>query len=222
MDSIRKTARFVGVLFLLFFIAGVSGTILRGMSTDLTEVAQNATQTKISILLDLLANTIIVGIAVLLFPILKKLNQQIALWYFGFSLIGFAIIVVGNVSIYSLLTLSEEYVALGSPDTEYFKTMAVLRIGEYFGAHFIDLLVHALGASLFYYLLYRSKLLPRFISVWGFAAVTLMFTATILQIFDQSVSLLLYLPNGLLQLCIGTWLIIKGFNASVLDSDPLK
>lgn len=222
MSSHRKTARIVGLLFLLLLITGISGIILRDLSPSLKDVFENSTQIKISILFDLIASTVAVGIAVLLFPILKKFNYNIALWYFGFSIVGFATIVVSNVSVFSLLTLSEEYVKLGSPDTDYFQTLGVLKLGEYFGAHFMGLIIHTFGASMFYYLLFQSKLLPRFLSVWGLIAITLVLSATLLQIFDRSVSMILYLPNGLLQILIGIWLIVKGFNSSAIVSQSKK
>lgn len=222
MSSHRKTARIVGLLFLLLLITGISGIILRELSPSLKDVFENSTQIKISILFDLIASTVAVGIAVLLFPILKIFNYNIALWYFGFSIVGFATIVVSNVSVFSLLTLSEEYVKLGSPDTDYFQTLGVLKLGEYFGAHFMGLIIHTFGASMFYYLLFQSKLLPRFLSVWGLIAITLVLSATLLQIFDRSVSMILYLPNGLLQILIGIWLIIKGFNSSAIVSQSQK
>lgn len=222
MSSHRKTARIVGLLFLLLLITGISGIILRDLSPSLKDVFENSTQIKISILFDLIASTVAVGIAVLLFPILKKFNYNIALWYFGFSIVGFATIVVSNVSVFSLLTLSEEYVKLGSPDTDYFQTLYVLKLGEYFGAHFMGLIIHTFGASMFYYLLFQSKLLPRFLSVWGLIAITLVLSATLLQIFDRSVRMILYLPNGLLQILIGIWLIVKGFNSSAIVSQSKK
>lgn len=222
MSSHRKTARIVGLLFLLLLITGISGIILRDLSPSLKDVFENSTQIKISILFDLIASTVAVGIAVLLFPILKKFNYNIALWYFGFSIVGFATIVVSNVSVFSLLTLSEEYVKLGSPDTDYFQTLGVLKLGEYFGAHFMGLIIHTFGASMFYYLLFQSKLLPRFLSVWGLIAITLVLSATLLQIFDRSVRMILYLPNGLLQILIGIWLIVKGFNSSAIVSQSKK
>lgn len=222
MSSHRKTARIVGLLFLLLLITGISGIILRDLSPSLKDVFENSTQIKISILFDLIASTVAVGIAVLLFPILKKFNYNIALWYFGFSIVGFATIIVSNVSVFSLLTLSEEYVKLGSPDTDYFQTLGVLKLGEYFGAHFMGLIIHTFGASMFYYLLFQSKLLPRFLSVWGLIAITLVLSATLLQIFDRSVSMILYLPNGLLQILIGIWLIVKGFNSSAIVSQSKK
>jgi len=222
MSSHRKTARIVGLLFLLLLITGISGIILRDLSPSLKDVFENSTQIKISILFDLIASTVAVGIAVLLFPILRNFNYNIALWYFGFSIVGFATIVVSNVSVFSLLTLSEEYVKLGSPDTDYFQTLGVLKLGEYFGAHFMGLIIHTFGASMFYYLLFQSKLLPRFLSVWGLIAITLVLSATLLQIFDRSVSMILYLPNGLLQILIGIWLIVKGFNSSAIVSQSKK
>jgi hypothetical protein len=66
---------------------------------------------------------------------------------------------------------------------------------------------------LFYYLLYQSKLIPRFVSVWGFIGVALMLALNFLEI-DMSVGMVLALPIILNEIFLGIWLIVKGLNPS--------
>jgi hypothetical protein len=223
MNPNQKAAKIVGILFLLSAITGILGIILNGLPLSFADspkllytVFENSSNINISILCDVITNTFSVSLAVLLFSVIQKLNQRIALWYWGFSLIAFTVMVIGNISLISLLSLSHEYVKPGLHDSGYFQTFAILRQDEYFGTHFMGLIVDSLGALPFYYLLYQSKLIPRFLSAWGLIAATLVLVTTWLQVFGQDVSLLLYLPNGLFILFLGIWLIVKGFNFSAV------
>jgi hypothetical protein len=72
-----------------------------------------------------LASTI-VGIAVMMFPILKKHNEPIALGYVGFRITEFAIIIVYLIIPLLLITLSQEYVKAGDPDASYFQIAGTL------------------------------------------------------------------------------------------------
>lgn len=224
MDSEQKTVRIVGLLFLLSAITGILGIFLKGLPLSFTESAkplktifENSSKINISVLCDVTTSILLVGITILLFPILEKLNRYIALWYFGFSVIGFAIIVAGNVSILSLLSLSQVYVKSVNHDTVFFQTLAILKQDNYFKAHFMNLIVSGFGPFPFYYILFKTKLIPRFLSAWGLVAVTLVIIATWFQVFGEEVNLLLYLPNGLFVLTFSIWLIVKGFNFSALN-----
>lgn len=87
-------------------------------------------------------------------------------------------------------------------------------------------LVYCAGAFLFYYLLYRSKLVPRLLSVWGFIAVLLCLTAALWGFFGLSYKsttyFLLAAPIALNELTLAIWLIIKGFNPSTIASRHAK
>ena len=86
-------------------------------------------------------------------------------------------------------------------------------------------LVFCLSALLFYYMLYQTRLVPRFLSVWGFLGSALVLTNTLFEIFGinlgTGVGLVTGLPMLLNELFLGIWLIIKGFNpeAIIYDSD---
>ncbi|MEW7293008.1 DUF4386 domain-containing protein [Aquimarina sp. 2304DJ70-9] len=229
MYTNKKTGRIVGVLFLIVFIIGALGTSLRGLSTSLVEsenflatVHENSLQMKIAILLDIISSTVGVGIAIFLFPFLKKYNNYIALLYLTFWIIEFSIIMVSNITHFSLLSLSQEFVQGNVSDPTYFNMLGFLKFEEYYWAHFLILIVYSSGAALFYYLLYKVKLIPRLLSAWAFIAVTIVFIVTWMQIFDYSVSFVFYLQNGVHFIVISIWLIVKGFNSTVIPTESVK
>jgi hypothetical protein len=75
-----------------------------------------------------------------------------------------------------------------------------------------------LAALLLYYLLYQTKLVPRFISIWGFIAVLLVLVWNLLELFGISVAIgmVLALPMILNEIFLALWLIVKGFDPSAV------
>ena len=227
MNLNKKTARIVDVLFLIVTITfGLTNQVLLGpiiFGPDfLTNISANTTQVIISMLLELIGSALAVGIAVMLFPILKDHSKNIAFWYLGFEIIDFTINAVSGISVLSLLTLSQEYVKAGSPDSSYFQILGILSHAKHWWTHLIGLLVSCFGPLMFYYLLYQSKLIPRFLSVWGLIGLPLSLTAILLAIFDQGIVMILFLPMGLNQLFLAIWLIVKGFNSSIIVPSQQK
>lgn len=99
----------------------------------------------------------------LLFPILKKHHEMIALGYVGARLIEAALLIIGIISPLLLITLSEEYLKAGAPDAAYFQTLGALASKGQELTFQIAMLTLGLGSLSFCYLLYHSKLVPRFI-----------------------------------------------------------
>jgi hypothetical protein len=219
MNSNKRAARIVGALFLIAMVTSLfGGGLLESILSApdyLVSVSANTTRVLIGMSLELINGIAVVGIAVTLFPILKRQDEGIALGYVGFRVIESVFCIVGAVIPLSLITLSQEYLKAGaSADASSFQTLGALFIAA--RAHLAGLLIpifFGLGALLFYYLLYQSKLIPRFISVWGFIGVALMLTLNFLEI-DISVGMILALPIILNEIFLGIWLIVKGFNPS--------
>ena len=70
---------------------------------------------------------------------------------------------------------------------------------------------------MFYAVLYRSRLVPRWISVWGLAALVPYLAAEFLAVFAlldpmSSTASLLYIPLAVQEMVLAVWLIVKGFN----------
>jgi hypothetical protein len=144
---------------------------------------------------------LIAGIPVFMYPILKKYNEALALGHVVFRNIEVVIFTVGAISLLTLLTLSQEFVIAGTPDASYFQTLAtlLLAVREWGGGVFATI-VFSLSALILNYILYRSKLIPRWLSGWGLIGATL----------------------ALQEMVLAVWLIVKGFNSSTIASGSLK
>jgi hypothetical protein len=165
----------------------------------------------------------------MLFPIFKKHNEALALGYVGSRIIESVTLIVGHISLLSLLTLSQEYVKAAAPDATNFQTLGTLLLAVIDWTHLLGVeIVFSLTALILNYLLYQSKLIPRFISVWGLIGAILLLVSGFLVMFGLSlsptsaISMLLSLPIALQEMVFAVWLIVKGFNLSAIDSESTK
>jgi len=227
MNSIRKTAIIVGVLFITATVASslafaILAPILNAPDI-LVNVSANITQVIIGVLLLLIDCVAVVFIPVMLFPIFKKHNETLALGYLGFRIIESVILIVGSIILLSLLTLSQEYVQAAAPDVSYFQTLGTLLLAVYDWALLVGIMiVFSITALILNYLLYKSKLVPRFISVWGLIGATLLLAVGLLEIFGFNLTEILSLPIALQEMVFAVWLIVKGFNPSAIASGSAK
>ncbi len=229
MNSNRKTALTVGVLFIIATVAGVLSLVFTGSLNApdyLTKVSANENQILIGALLMLIMGFAVAGIGIWMFPIFKKHDEALALGYAGLRIIEGVLFIVSVVSLLSLLTLSQEFVKAGAPDASYFQTLGTLLQGENYWAYHMGTISFGLAALIFYYLLYQSKLIPRWLSVWGLIGVPFWLAVSLLIMFgldpSSTISTLLYLPIAVNEMVLAVWLIVKGFNPSTIDSGSAK
>ena len=232
MNTYKKTAITVGVLFIVATVAGVLSALvlLQPILTApdyLVEFSENENKVILGVILDLIGAGAFVGIAVVIFPIFKKFNETLAVGYVvarSFEAVPF---VIGNIILLSLLTLSQGYVVAGAPDASYFLPLGALLLtvrdwADLFG----PVIFFSLTALILNYILYQSKLVPRFISVWGLIGATLLLAAGLLDMFGIStpatISIFLILPIALQEMVFAVWLIIKGFSSSAISSLSAK
>ena len=228
MNTHRKTGIIVGVLFLTATVTGMLGDSLVGSILNapdyLMNVYPNRTQVVIAVLISFVLGLAVVGIAVLLFPILKKHNEPLALGYVSIRTAEFAILLVWSISPLLLITLSQEYIKAGDPDASNFQTLGAVLIALRHWAWRLVYLLNGVLTLTLAYLLYQSKLVPRSISVLGLIGGAVLLLGTALDMFglidvDQGAGLLVVLPGGLFELILPIWLIVKGFNPSAIDPE---
>jgi len=231
MDPIRKTAIIVGVLFITATVAYSVGIALIDPLVDtpdyLTEVAENENQVKIGSLFVLIDAVAVVGIAAMLFPILRRVNESLALWYIGARITESILFIIFVFSVLMLVTLGQESANVGAMDSPHLQTSGdlLVAVGEW-----VDVLNYtaafALSALILYYLLYQSRLVPRFLSVWGFVGGILCIVAGLSIMFGADSSsmavIVLYLPIAANEMVLAGWLIVKGFNPSAIASGSAK
>jgi len=226
MNSYRKNAVIVGVLFIACSAATLLSYPFSGPILDdqdyLAKLAGNETLVIIGAFIEFIWAATCTGIVIWAYPILKKYNGALALWSVGFRIVEGVFVIIGTLSLLSLLSLSQEFVKAGVPDASSFQTSGTLLLAVRDWAHnFVLMIPFALGALLFYFILYRSKLIPRWLSGWGFIGAALSIVATLYYSFTHDLGLihtLMSAPIGLNELVLAVWLIVKGFNSSAIAS----
>ena len=224
MNTDKTTARIVGALFLIAMVTSLAGGIwlesITGATDYLVGVSAQKTQVLVGVLLELVNCVAVVGIAAALFPLMKKHSDALAAGYLGTRVVEAVILAVAAVSPLLIVTLSQEYVAAGAGDAAHFQTAGALVMAA--RGHLASLLTpifFSLAALLLYYFLYRSRLVPRFIPIWGFVAVAALFTWNMLEAFGLHISagMVFALPMILNEIFLGIWLLAKGFSAPAPD-----
>jgi hypothetical protein len=131
----------------------------------------------------------------------------------GFYILEAALLAASRIETFSLLQISQEYVTAGFPD--YLQTMGNLAFESMnFVGSTLHMLVFCLGAILFYYLLDKSRIVPRVLSLWGLVTVPFLLIWTLFAIFGYEVPFFLYLPYVPFELVIGVWILVKGIKDS--------
>ena len=217
MNTVYKTSRVLGVAFLLQFVTSfTSSAILKqawfvpeNISETMLKIADNSWLMRTTILLDMFTALGVIFLGVILFLTLRKENEKIALTAMAFYILEGALLAVSQMEAFSLLRLSQEYVATGQPVN--FLLMGNLAYESMdFAGNTLHMLTFCLGGILFYYLLYKSGVVPRALSLWGLIAVFPMLIGTLTQIYGYTIPFIFYLPYVPFEFVIGIWILIKG------------
>ena len=220
----RRTAVIVGALFWISNLATVAGSVISGPIPDalnsLTSMYPHGTQVLVGTLIAHINDAAIVGYAVLLFPVLRRFSESLALGYVAFKLLEAAMLVVSAAVLLSLIALSHSYITAGASGASYFQASAELTLAQQFWASRLAALAYLVATPILNFLLYRSRLVPRFISVWGFIALVMLATGLAIGVGDPTRGFepgqLLVIPIILWELFLATWLIVRGFDPSAV------
>lgn len=226
MKSNRKAATFAGLLYILGTVAGVLSIspIIDGPDY-LVKASANENQVITAALFQFVMAAAYVGFAVVLYPIVRKYHEGLAIGFVGFRFVAGVFNIIGVISILLLLTLSQDFVRAGAPESSHFQALGeLLRAGRDLVNHVAMILAQSLGGLMFYYILYQTTLIPRWLSGWGLAATTLTLLASLLVMFRligiiTPIYIVLNLPIALLEIVLAVWLILKGFNPSLVASE---
>jgi hypothetical protein len=125
------------------------------------------------------------------------------------------------VSLLSLLTLSQEFAKAGVADRASFQAVGDSLLAMRQHAVLAGVFAFSLGALSYYYLFFQSRLIPRWLSGWGIAAIISMVLACMLALFSNSPVtgyVLLALPIAVQEMVLAVWLIVKGFSSAAIEA----
>ena len=219
----RGNAIAVGILFIACSAAAILSMVPLGSMLDSpvdpARLAASDDRVVLTALIEFVWAITGAGIAIGLYPVLRRQNRALALGSVAGRVVEGVFVLVGTLSLLVLLAISQDYVAAGSPDPSLWSASAdtLLAVREWvFG--FVAMVPFFLGALMYYYLLFRSRLVPRWLSGWGLVGAGLGLVATVYGGFTQelgfsTVNTVLNIPIGVQEMVLAVWLIAKGFRS---------
>lgn len=225
MNTNRRIAIITGILLFLSMVAGIL-SIAPAIDTPeyLIKASANTIKVILSALFQFIMAIAYLGVAIALYPLLKRFNERLALGFLSFRIIAVVFILIGVIFLFLILTISQEYILLGTKDSSYFQLIGgLLRSGRDLVNHVLMIIALNIGGIMFYIILFQSRLIPMWLSRWGLIGVTLTILASLLILFDfieiiTPIYILLNLPMALQELILAIWLLIKGFNSNALKT----
>lgn len=232
MTTYRRTAVVVGVLFIAAIVMLFIGEAIYQPVLDEPDYLDNAHPDRTVVIVGLLVEytgaPAVVAISLLLYPVLRRHSEVMALGYVGFRLLEMGILSVAYISRLSQVSLSEDFLGGGGEDASSYRAVgsAMESINDWAGTQgLIYLIVFSLGSLILYPTLYRSELVPRFISISGIIAAMALLIGSVLgsmNVFGEApgagVELVIAGPIAIVEVMLSTWLIVKGFNQSAVRS----
>lgn len=224
MNSNRKTAIIAGILIIIGMIAGMLSIVPSVESLDyLTEVSANQNQVLSGAFFQFALVPIYIGFALVLYPILRKYSKSLALGFVSFRIIAGVFQIVGVIALPIFILLSQGFIESNASDLLYFQFFGdALKLGRDLANHVGVMLATGLGNLILFYLFYKTKLIPRWLSGWGLVGNTLAMLASFLILFRfiDVISphfIVLTILLVLQEIVLAIWLIVKGFNLSVIN-----
>jgi hypothetical protein len=222
MNTDMNTVRLLGAAQLVVFLASMlserllASVVGSGSASDtLVNISKNLTRLRISNLVALANSLAILVLGVLFYVVFSQEYRPIAL----VALVCFAAeaitLAVSKIGTFALVPLSQEFVAVGAPDSSHFQTLGdFLYHGIDRRGYDLHMLFFCAGGILWYSLLVVSGVVPRALAIWGLAAISLLTIPMVLVLYkrDLTAAMLLALPYFPFEPVLGAWLLIRGFN----------
>ncbi|GAA5049655.1 hypothetical protein HNP84_004232 [Thermocatellispora tengchongensis] len=195
METNHRAARFIGALFLLALLSNGIGSELAESSTDRTVIL-------VGELLELVCGAAVIGVGVATYAVFRDLSPGLSAGYLGVRITEAAVNAMIVVSTLTALNLGDAH--------------RELLLEQRYQAQLVYIYVFTAGAVVWYALLHRLRLVPRFITIWGLAGVAILLAGSLFDLFGGDLDMLVYgLPLGLNEFFLGGWLIARGFRTPV-------
>jgi hypothetical protein len=226
----RAAATTAGILYIIGTVTGILSKVLatipvHNADDPLAYAANHSGTVATGALLVLVMGLSLAGVAVVLYPVLRHVDEVLATGYLivrgALETTCYVIVAIA----FLLLQPLAETMAAG-PGTA---SPAGVRLGTLVidsdGASVILSLVFCLGATLFYTALYRSRIAPRWITVWGLGGIPLYVAAYLLAMYgavgiNSAAVNLLCLPIFVQEMVLAVWMIARGFRPVAVSNTP--
>ena len=217
----RKNAIVVGTLYIVASVAGVLAAFVfvgpvMNAPDYLASMAANAERVAAGALLEVVMAVAVAGIAIWLYPVLNKRGGALALSYVALRVLEAVTLLVFPFVLLLQLTVSQEMAGATASEAAMLGTMGTVLLSLNDWASLLGAtIIFSTGALVLNYMLYRARLVPRFISIWGLIGAALYLAegvAGLSGVIDMSVVETCSAPIAVNEIVLAVWLIVKGFN----------
>jgi hypothetical protein len=228
MSPNRRVALTAGALLIAATAASLASSAVEhpvgtGMA-DLAAIPGNAARVSAGGLMELAAAAASAGIAVALYPVLRERSQELALGAVVFRTIEAAMYALGAVITLSLPGVARQYAQEAAPVRAGIQAVGDALVGVRQDAILAGVLAYIVGALMYYCVLYRSRLVPRWLTGWGIAAEAPMLIACVSAAFTHTPVAsytALILPIAVQEIALAAWLILRGFSPRAAEARTL-
>jgi Domain of unknown function (DUF4386) len=222
MDSTRRTSFIAGVLFIITFVTSIPAALVlyTPVLDDANFILGAGADGGVALgaFLEVLLIVANVGTAVVLFPVLKRQNEALALGYVGARLVECTFIAIGIVSLLAVVTLRQD-AASADPGSLVVAGQSLVAVHDWtflLGPGWVGVVGTGLILG---WLMYRSGLVPRGMAMLGLVAGPVLCAGGIAVLFgviepDSALKSLSVAPEFVWELSLGIYLMVKGFKAS--------
>ncbi len=227
MNTYRKNAVWTGVLYFLGTVFGVTGGLIGGellaslisgkppTGVDMLNLAAaSSSRITAGAFLTLLMGISLMGMTVFLYPVLRKASKELAMGMVLFrgALEG-VFYCISTLTFLTLVAVGNNYIATGA------ESVVLPSIGNLLYqfaslAAPVSSIIFLIGATCIYIVFFRTRLIPRWLTVWGFIGVVASMAAALLNFFHMDPGIGFYLEMVIApqEIVMALWLVIKGFD----------
>ena len=225
-------ARVAGLAYLLVILLGIfsvgflieSNIVPGNNAATVNNIVANELLFRIGVIGEIMMFVLVVLLSVALYVILKTANRNLALlallWRCGEAIIGGGVTVHGGLIPLKLLNNESSF------ETEQLQALVGLFLDVRNAGLDVVLIFIGMGGTLFCYLFFKSKYVPRILAAWGMftylSMLMLAFVSILLPNLPDTIKMVFYAPGGLFEIIIGLWLLIKGVNIEQWEKRALE
>ncbi len=222
MDSTTPKLNFTltGILFIAATVSSIIGLKLYDPLLNepdfLVQAAEHSNQIITGAISELILAATATGTGIMLYPYLKRYNENLGIGYLSFRILEVVFIMIGIVSVLTALSVSDYFANGRMPDKATAQSLGLTCIAMHkwtfiLGPNFML----AINTFIYSYVFVRTKLIPVALSVLGLIASCMIMAAAILELFGiiEQLSvwgILLALPIALYEMILAVWLLVKG------------
>jgi hypothetical protein len=228
-NSARRAALIAGLLFIIADIATFAGDALlpRLSSADyLVQFSAHASLISAGVLAKIVSALAGAGIAVAMYRVMKRASVGLALGSVVFRTVEAAFYLLGSMSLLILLKLSQEFATAGVAERAVLQAVSGSFLGlRGYAAPLLGVCAFCVGSFLYNLVFFQSRLVPRWLSGFGLAAIVSLSVACLLSLFSGN-GITSYIPLAfpifVQELVLAVWLMAKGFNTGAIAPEPAR